>query len=219
MKDKIDRFLDIVNEIDGVSDENLKEILNDKELMEIQSAVSKTADALTETPKVDIDSEWQTFSEEHLGHKRRGFVAMLSNFVSRNAAAVILCTVATLAVVAATIGVHYSVKRHNEAQQPAHESREVAELNNTVKPDTIPVTTQSEGPAEIIVFKNRSLGNILPVIAEYYGATVVFETASTKELRLYFQWDKSQSLEVIVEQMDSFEQLDIKLIDNTITVE
>ena len=116
MKDKLDRYLDVLNECDSVSDDTLNQIIEDKELKETHRMASRLTDALTETSEVDIDREWHQFEISNFHDQHFGYVSVLSRFLSRNAAAVIICTVASLAVVAASISVTYYFNNQHKEQ-------------------------------------------------------------------------------------------------------
>lgn len=213
MKNKIDLFLEIADDFGRASDEKIEMILNDSEYREIHSIISKTACAIIPSPEVDIDREWQRFCSNNFDKKRPGAFARLSAFYTRNAAAIVVWAVAGLAVVAATIGVRNYLA--DEWQEPIVKPGFVR-VNPLATADTADAT---EVPVpENIVFKNQPLATIISAIAEYYGATVQFENADCGDLRLYFQWSRSQSLEEVVEQLDNFEQVNISLADQTIIV-
>lgn len=219
MKDKLDRYLDILNDCDSVTDDNLKQILEDKDLKETQRIVRKTTDALTETPEADIDHEWNQFEIRNFHNKHYGYIYVLSRFLSRNAAALIICAVASLAVVAASIGVNYFFNEKSKKQDANVESTESYVADNSVANDSINEPSGHMVSPETIIFKNQSLDSILSVIAEAYGASLNIKTDNTKDLRLYFQWNQSLPLEEIVAQLNNFEQVNIKLNNKIITIE
>ena len=219
MKDKLDCYLDILNDCTSVTDDNLKQILEDKDLKETLRIVRKTTDALTETPEPDIDQEWAQFETRNFHNKHYGYVYVLSRFLSRNAAALIICAVASLAVVAASIGVNYSFNENSKRQGAQVETTESYIADNCIAMDSITEPCEQMVSPETTIFKNQSFDSILSIIAEAYGASLNFKTDNTKDLRLYFQWDQSLPLEVIVAQLNNFEQVNIKLNNNIITIE
>ncbi len=86
---------------------------------------------------------------------------------SRNAAAVVLALVGTLAVVAATIGVtHYIGTQKDLAQtQQTEQQEQTAVAKTDIAPaDTIP--TEVAPLPETILFKGETLETILSVISE-----------------------------------------------------
>ncbi len=219
MKNKLDLYLDILNDYDSVTDDNLNQIREDKCFMEIQRLASKTTDALTETPEVDIDREWHQFEIRNFQNKHLGYISALASFLSRNAAAVIICAVASLAVVAATIGVSYSFNGKHKEQNAIVEHTETYVADNSIVNDSITEPSEQMLPNGTTVFKNQSLDAILYVIADYYGASLNFKSDNSKDLHLYFQWNQSLPLQEIISQLNSFEQVNIKLDNNVITIE
>ena len=58
MTDKTDRLLEVLAHPENFSDAALSEVLRDPEMQQLYRLLSHTADALTETPEIDIDTEW-----------------------------------------------------------------------------------------------------------------------------------------------------------------
>lgn len=138
---------------------------------------------------------------------------------SRNAAAVVIALVGTLALMGATIGVtHYfnADKEMAQTEQTEPQKQTAITHSNVASTDTIPDETTPL--PETIVFKGENLERILADIAGYYGATVKFDQDAAKSLQLYFEWDQSLPLDKIVEQLNNFEQIDITLTDKVLTV-
>ncbi len=72
---------------------------------------------------------------------------------------------------------------------------------------------------EVVIFKNETLKQILDTIGQYYGITVLFTTPEKENLHLYFKWEQTQSLPNVVDQLNSFSQINIVLNDGVLTVE
>lgn len=216
MKDKIDRLFEAVEHPERFSDDEIAKIMEDSETRGIYDTMSKTADLLTETDDPDIDKEWKRFSES----RRPGKIITLKRFMpARHAAAAIIAIVASLAVVAATIGFTHAfsdANRHETAQNEQPVATREASAEATAEATA---TKGFETEPEIRIFKDENLEQILGEISSYYGSSVTFRTPSAMTLRLYFQWDQSQPLDEVVEQLDSFEQIEINLDGNLITVE
>ena len=218
MKDNIDRLLDALEHPENYSDAEVEQILTDPEAREVYDMLRKTADASAPVSEINLDEEWRRFEAKQ--PKRRPVILRLLSFMaSRNAAAVVIALVGTLAVVAATIGVtHYFIADNELAQTEQTEPQKRTNIANAnVAPtDTIPAETTSL--PETVVFKGENLERILADIAEYYGATVKFNQDAAKSLKLYFEWDQSLPLNEVVEQLNNFEQIDITLTDKVLTV-
>lgn len=221
MKDKTDRILEFLED-PGLDDKAMiKEILDDPETAEIYRTISMTADALTDTTEPDVDFEWDTFMKTNryvlLNHKK----GLFRQFYSRKVAVASAIAVASLSLVAAGISISYSVSSRNnrhrvEADDKIYSSREKTydAVEDTIKSD---VLSLQEAP--LVVFKDESLEKILTEMSGYYGVAVMYKNDVVKNLHLYFQWNRSQSLAETLSQLNHFQQIDIILEDNSIIVE
>lgn len=218
MKDKIDRLLDALEHPENYTDTEVEQILSDPQAREVYDMMRKTADASAPVPQINLDEEWQRFEAKQT-RRKPVILRWLPFMASRNAAAVVLALVGTLAVVAATIGVtHYFNANKEMAQTEQTEpQKQTDKANANVAPtDTVPAETAPL--PETIVFKGENLERILADMAGYYGVTVKFNQDAAKSLQLYFEWDQSLPLSEIVEQLNNFEQINITLTDKALTV-
>lgn len=218
MKDNIDRLLDALDHPEKYSDADIEQILTDPEAREVYDILHKTADVSAPIPEINLDEEWRCF-ETNQFKRRPGILRCLSFMASRNAAAVVIALVGTIAVVAATIGVthYFNANKEIAHTEQAEPQKQTAIADSNVAPtDTIP--PEATPLPEIIVFKGENLERILADIAEYYGATVKFNQDVAKSLQLYFEWEQSLPLNEVVEELNNFEQINITLTDKVLTV-
>ncbi len=221
MKDKTDRLFEALENPARFSDDEIRRMLDDEEMRELYGLMSKTADALIETREPDIDAEWERFTAR-LPHatKRVGPLPHIIKLFTGRKVAAILTVGVSIAAVAATVAVTYSLvslKTEKRGQiaaetavtQPGHIAVEAKDSVDSQIPAGEPLT---------VIFKNESFGNMISRIADYYGASVKYSNENSKALHLYFQWDQRHPLSEIVEQLNNFEQIDLKLADDTITV-
>ena len=218
MKDNIDRLLDALEHPEKYSDDEVEQLLTDSETREVYDILRKTADVSVPVSEINIDDEWQRFEAKQ--PKRRPLILRWLSFVaSRNAAAVVIALVGTLAVVAATIGVtHYFIADKELAQTEQTEPQKRTNIANANVAPTDTIPSETTPLPETIVFKGENLERILADIAGYYGATVKFNQDAAKSLKLYFEWDQSLPLNEVVEQLNNFEQINIILTDKVLTV-
>ena len=219
MNDKIDRLLEAVGHPERFTDEELADLLSDPEVRELYDLMSKTTDALTPAEDPDIDSEWQRFAAEHVPGYRPALLHILRVFFNRHAAAVILAAVASIAVVAATVTFTRSKGSHNPSDmgvQPTVSTPDIAKVEGEVLTDTILVGNTSDG--ETVTFKDEPFGSIISALEVHYGVKVTFNSPDTKKLRLFFKWDSSLPLSEVVDQLNSFEQINIRIKGNSLIV-
>ena len=222
MKDKTDRLFEAIENPDNFSDDEIQKMLKDPKMLELYKQICKTADVLTITEDPDVDYEWKQFISHQKKAVAKGFLHSLRLFFNRNAAVVLICTVASLAVVAATFGVTYSLSH------PATVTEDTADIastpaksvqETTAFKDTTRIVESTQEEPRTVIFKDESFEEMISTITYFYGVSAVYKNEKSKELRMYFQWDQTLPLHDIVEQLNNFEQIKISVSDKTITIE
>lgn len=242
MNDNTDGLLEAIEHPERFSDDELAALLNDPDMRKLYDLMSKTSDAIAETPAYDLDKEWDAFVGKYypsepmlpsLSDNDNNRFDLLPNnktnklskkfiltFFNRHAAAVIaLGIVASLAVVAATVGIRYASK-HTE---PTPTEAITVASPEIIKTEVVNVADSSASEenkvVEVVTFKDESFESLINVICEYYGANSTFVNPSVKDLHLYYKWDQSLPLIEVVEELNNFEQINISLNDNMLTIE
>lgn len=215
MMDKYDRLLDAIEHPGKYTDEDLREMLSDPELRKAYRMLAATRSFMAEKPEPDTDMEWQRFASRHL-QPRRPLVARL--FGGRQPAVAAVAAIVSLAAVAAGITVTVRTAASGTGSGAGTEPGYAASTA-VAEPDTVARVAQADTAAlSIVTFRDKPLAGILGAIGSHYGAEVVFRRPDTGQLRLYYNWNPSMTLDAIVEQLNSFEQINIKLSDNKLIV-
>lgn len=218
MNNNTDRLLDAIEHTERYSDEELNKLFEDEEIKEIYDLMSKAADSLTETSEPDIDEEWNRFISVYCEPVEVNVLHLLKNFFNRNAAAVLIGIISSVAVVAATVYVTYS-PGYPEPSDTVVVTEPVSTLSGPVRTDSSNFSSVIDPSSTIAIFKDKSLGDIISAMADYYDVTVEYKNESSKKLRLYFQWDKTLPLSDIVRQLNNFEQIRINISGNVLIIE
>ncbi|MDE6094773.1 MAG: DUF4974 domain-containing protein [Muribaculaceae bacterium] len=211
--DKYELVLDIVEHPEKYTSEQLAEIMSDQETREIYNLLCKADSAIEAGKEIDVDAEWEDFSEKHAVRPRR------SLFWVGNRAASIAAIVGT-SIVAVAAGIAVTVAVIDHKPEPVAENVVVAPSAVTVSTDTI--TTENDTVMvnlTPIVFENESLEKIMKEVAVVYGVEVKFSNADAASLHLYYKFDPSLPLNEVVEQLNTFEQINIKQNGNTLTID
>lgn len=212
--DKIDRLLDAIEHPDLYSEKDMETMLADPEVKEVYDLLDKTKAALAPIPAPDVDAEWKEFERVH----RKNSFRILDLF-SRNVAASIAIGIASLAAVAAVVGVSVNYALNQKPEAPSVDTAVVVK-ENVVYNDTIVASEEVPAMApETIIFDNELLETIANRIAEHYGYKVQFSDEAPKTLRLYFRWNQAQSIDEIVESLNNFEQIHISVKDKIIKID
>lgn len=71
-------------------------------------------------------------------------------------------------------------------------------------------------PASIRTFENAELQQILQEVSDYYHVSVEFRNEQSRHIRLYTKWDTAAPLQQIIELLNGFEKVSVRLVDNQI---
>lgn len=210
-KTKIQLLLDMQENPEQYSEEELKTMLEDDEVCELMESAALLKQAMTwEDSEInpDVDAEWQRFSASHVsGEKpRRGWLKVAASIIG-------VLMVSGIALAA----IHF-VRQHTEngIKSPVQEMQvsnayQPTELADSLSPDTV--------VSKVVRFDEATLQKILTDMADYYRLRVEWKNEEAKTLRLFYQWDQSLTLSEIIEQLNTFERFGLELNDSTIIVE
>ena len=217
--DNIDRLLDAMEHPDNYNPIEIEAMLQDPVVKEVFDLFDKTKSSLLTIETPDIAEEWMKFENNHRRPKN-SHIHWLPRFFTRNAAASIVVCIASVAAVAAIVGVGI----HRISNVPSETTPEVkyapATDIATSKPDITDSDEQNDRKSpETIVFDNETFESIITRIGSYYEYTVIFNSEAVKSLRLYFRWNQALSIEEIVESLNNFEQINLTLSGKTIKID
>ena len=103
-------------------------------------------------------------------------------------------------------------------QQPAPPANTQHPAPSTHHPAAVtPLAPQPE-PQQVL-FEDAELQTILQQVGEYYQKKVVFSNDSTRHIRLYIKWNQAESANEMIERLNNFEKVNIKLDGNNIISE
>ena len=232
--DKFEKILDIIDHQEKYSDEEIREILQDEEcrklyqtMMEVDSALLlQSSDKNKESsPVVNIDKEWEKFSQEqqlqeaathNIAQKAEASrpIASWRKLAASIAGFILLSGIAFAAI-------HTYIKRSQEPTEVTADTRQEIMKSDSAKlmavKDSLPLP-KAEKPAVHKTFENVTFEKMISEIASYYDLQVKFENNEGKVLRLYYEWDSHSSIENIIKELNQFENVNIELQGNEIIV-
>lgn len=162
-----------------------------------------------------IDEEWTKFEAEHFKDGRNSSSSILQFFNSAKKMAALFIGVLILS------GITYAAI-HMISSNPQSEQVDQTVAVDKAQPSTINAQQSASADSTIIqpvVFENAELGRILQEIASFYQCEVVYKKEKTKRVRLFFTWDKKQSLDQVVETFNKFERFHIAKENQKLIVE
>ena len=162
-----------------------------------------------------IDEEWTKFEAEHFKDGRNSSSSILQFFHSTKKMAALFIGVLILS------GITYAAIHMISSNPQSEQVDQTVAVDNT-QPLTINAQQSASADSTIIqpvVFENAELGRILQEIASFYQCEVVYKKEKTKRVRLFFTWDKKQSLDQVVETFNKFERFHIAKENQKLIVE
>lgn len=203
-------FFDIQEHPDRYSDQQIEEILADEELKATihDAARIKRAIKKQNPQKVNVDDAWQQFSKTHIRHQHN-WMKIAASVIG----IVFLSGVALAAVI--QLGILHTSPSH----KPTIKTSITKQVNSQNYTKTEKEIKKDSVDMKPVVFENAKLKDILDQMATFYNVKVVYQNEDTGKIRLFFNWDKKQSLDYCLKILNGFEHINIIYSDNTITVE
>lgn len=223
-EEKYQRFLDAQEHPEKYSDEQLDAILHDTE--DIVSLKRAFMQERTCSEPVDTDTAWSDMLARHncrhesaacsATNKQRQWTRIAAAF----AGGVVATSVAFAAIVGLGI-MRNPLTQHKESTATATAKDTTATKPATTATATRDSTTQKHHDApQTVIFDNATLSDILRDMAAYYHAEVSYGGGSdASDIRLRFEWNQAKSLADNIALLNSFQQINIVLEGNRITVE
>ena len=214
--DKFEKILDIIDHQERYSDEEIREILQDEECRKLYQTMVEVDSALEKpSPIINIDEEWEKFSQEHqLQEKATHPITSWRKLAASIAGFVLIAGIAFAAI-------HTYIKRSQEPTQVTADTHPEAIKSDSAKQvaakDSL-THPKPEKPAIHKTFENVAFEQMLSEIASYYDLQVKFENNEDKTLRLYYEWNSHSNIENIVKELNQFENVNIELQQNELIV-
>ena len=211
--DKYNLVLDIIEHPEKYTSEQLAEIMSEPEAREIYDLLCKTESAIKGSEEPDVNADWEKFSNSQLVHSRRVFSWLGSRAAS-------IAAIVGTSIVAVAAGIAVTVTVINYKSEPIAENMAVAPSVVAVTADTI--TTKCDAvnvSLTPVMFENEPLEIIMKEVAKTYGIEVKFNDVNVASLHLYYKFDPSLTLNEVIEQLNTFEQINIRRNGNTITID
>lgn len=215
--DKYDIVLDLIEHPAKYAPERIAEILSDPETREIYNLLCKTDSTLVSTDaKVDVDAEWQTFSQAHKKPKLR--------FLWSGSRAASIAAIAFTSFAAVAIGITVMVKTFDSKPQLIKVVAEASVASpvsktETISKDSTVIAEEVAVSNTPVLFENVSLEEILSRVAKTHGVNVEYKKPETAQLHLYYKFDPTVPLKETVEQLNTFEQISIRISGKKIIVD
>lgn len=223
---KTDLLLRMMEHPYEYTDNEWQQILLDEECRELYTLMARTHSALNAARADDqltnesIDAEWQQFEELHshdFNYSNRLSTKTLRNYIPLKIA---VSFIGFLLITGIALAAFHFVQSTREAQPKTSET--TSAINTTkeapqavVLSDSIKVDSIQTAPR---VFDNITLEDMLDEIASAHHASVVFQNDDARQLRFHFMWKPDDTLDRIVEKLNTFESINIDVENDKLIV-
>ena len=232
----IDWFLNLQEHPEQVTEEQLRQLLEDRQMRELveQMAFTKRTFKSHETldKEPSVEEEWTQFAAAHseeldaldedglsaspTGHrslvpeKAHGFTFFKQLFGKYAAAFIGVLMASGIALAAIHI-----MRQSTQKQQPVAETVTASKtLSTTDIRNSVADAQQAMADTLVVeprVFDNVPLDTMLLEMAQYYQVEVEFQREEARLLRLHFDWKPNDSIDRVVERLNHFEAVNIIL--------
>ena len=206
------------------TDEQMEHLLADEEVKEFlrDLAMARMAGKKATPKKVDVDKAWKEFAETHnkdLLTDKKEANSTYRNRMKIAASIVGIIFLSGVALAAVQNGwfkfsTSDKVVEEKAATEQTANSKQLA--NDSLKAMTVEPTDSLD--MKPVVFDNAELGTVLMQMADFYNVKVEYMNANTQHVRLFFNWNKTQTLEQNMELLNAFDRIQIEYIDGTLMV-
>ena len=192
------------------TDEQIEHLLADDEVKDFlrDLAMARMAGKKATPKKVDVDKAWKEFSNGSYRNRMKIAASIVG--------IIFLSGVALAAVQNGWLNFSTSDKVVDNKAMAEQIVPSNTLANDSIKAMTVEPTDSLD--MKPVVFDNAELGTILMQMADFYNVKVEYMNANTQHVRLFFNWNKTKTLEQNLELLNAFDRIQIEYADGTLMV-
>ncbi len=203
-------LFDMQEHPDKYTDEQIEHLLADEEVKEFlrDLAMARMAGKKATPKKVDVDKAWKEFSNGSYRNRMKIAASIVG--------IIFLSGVALAAVQNGWLNFSTSDKVVDNKVMTEQIVPSNTLANDSIKAMTVEPTDSLD--MKPVVFDNAELGTILMQMADFYHVKVEYMNANTQHVRLFFNWNKTKTLEQNLELLNAFDRIQIEYANGTLMV-
>lgn len=203
-------LFDMQEHPDKYTDEQIEHLLTDEEVKEFlrDLAMARMAGKKATPKKVDVDKAWKEFANGSYRNRMKIAASIVG--------IIFLSGVALAAVQNGWLNFSTSDKVVDNKAMAEQIVPSNTLANDSLKAMTVEPTDSLD--MKPVVFDNAELGTILMQMADFYHVKVEYMNANTQHVRLFFNWNKTKTLEQNMELLNAFDRIQIEYADGTLMV-
>lgn len=192
------------------TDEQIERLLADEEVKDFlrDLAMARMAGKKATPKKVDVDKAWKEFANG--SYRNRMKIA---------ASVVGIIFLSGVAFAAVQNG-WFKFSTSDKAVEDKTATEQIVNSKQLVNDSLKAITTEPKDSLDMkpVVFDNAELGTILTQMADFYHVKVEYVNANTQHVRLFFNWNKTKTLEQNLELLNAFDRIQIEYVEGIIKV-
>ena len=192
------------------TDEQIERLLADEEVKDFlrDLAMARMAGKKATPKKVDVDKAWKEFANG--SYRNRMKIA---------ASVVGIIFISGVAFAAVQNG-WFKFSTSDKAVEDKTATEQIVYSKQLVNDSLKAITTEPKDSLDMkpVVFDNAELGTILTQMADFYHVKVEYVNANTQHVRLFFNWNKTKTLEQNLELLNAFDRIQIEYVEGIIKV-
>lgn len=203
-------LFDMQEHPDKYTDEQMEHLLADEEVKEFlrDLAMARMAGKKATPKKIDVDKAWKEFSNGSYRNRMKIAASIVG--------IIFLSGVALAAVQNGWFKLSTSDKVVEDKTVTEQTVNSKQLTNDSLKAMTVEPTDSLD--MKSVVFDNAELGTILMQMADFYHVKVEYMNANTQHVRLFFNWNKTKTLEQNMELLNAFDRIQIEYVEGILIV-
>ena len=192
------------------TDEQIERLLADEEVKDFlrDLAMARMAGKKATPKKVDVDKAWKEFANG--SYRNRMKIA---------ASVVGIIFISGVAFAAVQNG-WFKFSTSDKAVEDKTATEQIVYSKQLVNDSLKAMMIEPKDSLDMkpVVFDNAELGTILTQMADFYHVKVEYVNANTQHVRLFFNWNKTKTLEQNLELLNAFDRIQIEYVEGTLMV-
>ena len=230
-------FFDMQEHPDRYTDEQVEALLADEEMKDFfhDMAMVRMAEQKANPKKVNVEEAWKEFATSHPMANSDGETSTastpssehhLKTATSGNRFKIAASIIGVIFLSGITLAaIHYGIFRSSSSEETSQVKTEQpsSEAKTALQDSTKAAVTEKKDSLNLkpVVFDNAELGDVVSQLAAFYHVKVEFENAEAQHIRIFFNWDKTKTLQQNLAILNAFDRIQITYssADETLKVE
>ena len=203
-------LFDMQEHPDKYTDEQIERLFADEEVKEFlrDLAMARMAGKKATPKKVDVDKAWKEFSNGSYRNRMK---------IAASIVGIIFLSGVALAAVQ---NGWFKLSSSDKVVEDKTVTQQIANPKQLANDSLKAITTEPKDSLNMnpVVFDNAELGTILMQMADFYHVKVEYMNANTQHVRLFFNWNKTKTLEQNMELLNAFDRIQIEYVEGILIV-